>query len=397
MLKYITILCLVWLPAIASCRTIDVRLPSYAGREYSCSLFEGAKQDTIAKGTLDADGTAVIRLSGNYRGVARFSVKDAERVWNVVVEEAAPSGSPQGGGQEAALLIEEGSENSFLLRSMERQNSIIREYLDATNVMQRQSIEAEYKAFRKEITDSPLYAARLLEILNLLTGVGSSFTITEEEMLEEQYAFVVDQLDFIDLYSSGFWEPVFELWMQQSYARDTVLVADARRMIDSCGHDIPVRREVTQAIIRMFSKYAKDNLLAELGVEYLTMPLNGQAAPEIVQEGTDTAALVPVSSLIVFYETGCGNCHYELEQLKEKYKLLTDNNIRVISIAADIDKDLFEATAHSLPWTDKLCDLKGFEGENFRHYGIVGTPTYILTDSEGIVRGRYAQLKKLLP
>ncbi|MDH6316893.1 thiol-disulfide isomerase/thioredoxin [Parabacteroides sp. PF5-5] len=391
MLKYITILCFVWLPVIASCRTIDVRLPSYAGREYSCSLFEGAKQDTIAKGTLDADGKAVIRLSGNYRGVACFSVKDSAKVWNIVVsgdEDICMS-------EEGTLLFEGSPENNFLLRSMERQNNIIQKYVDATNVMQRQSIETEYKAFRKEITDSPLYAARLLEILNLLTGVGSSFTITEEEMLEEQYAFVVDQLDFIDLYSSGFWEPVFELWMQQSYAKDTVLVADARRMIDSCGHDIPVRREVTQAIIRMFSKYAKDNLLAELGVEYLTMPLNGQAAPEIVQE--DTATLVPVSSLIVFYETGCGNCHYELEQLKEKYKLLRDNNIRVISIAADIDKDIFEATAHSLPWTDKLCDLKGFEGENFRHYGIVGTPTYILTDSEGIVRGRYAQLKKLLP
>ncbi|GAB6009631.1 TlpA family protein disulfide reductase, partial [Dysgonomonas reticulitermitis] len=187
-------------------------------------------------------------------------------------------------------------------------------------------------------------------------------------------------------------QQVLETWVQTS-TNDSLLLSDTRHMIDRCGNDIHIRREVTQAIIRLFIKFAKDSLLAELGTEYLTMPLNGQPAPEIV---ACDSSIVPKLSLIVFYETGCGNCHYELEELKSKYKLLTDNNIRVISIAADADRAVFEETATGLPWADKLCDFKGFDGANFRNYGIVGTPTFILTDGDGIVRGRYAQLKELL-
>jgi hypothetical protein len=59
-------------------------------------------------------------------------------------------------------------------------------------------------------------------------------------------------------------------------------------------------------------------------------------------------------------------------------------------------KDVFEYTASGLPWSDKFCDFKGFDGENFRNYGIVGTPTFILTDDGGIVRGRYARLSEWL-
>jgi len=49
-----------------------------------------------------------------------------------------------------------------------------------------------------------------------------------------------------------------------------------------------------------------------------------------------------------------------------------------------------------LQWADKLCDYKGFDGDNFRNYGIVGTPTYILIDKERIIRGRYVQLRELI-
>jgi hypothetical protein len=132
----------------------------------------------------------------------------------------------------------------------------------------------------------------------------------------------------------------------------------------------------------------------ELGTEYLTMPLNGQLAPEIRR--SDASTFLPRNSLILFYEADCGICRNELENLKNKYQLLTDNHIRVLSIAADLDPDIFEETSNSLPWPDKLCDYQGFDGENFLRYGIVGTPTYILTDEDGIVRGRYAQLKELL-
>ncbi|MDR1937632.1 MAG: thioredoxin family protein, partial [Tannerellaceae bacterium] len=91
-----------------------------------------------------------------------------------------------------------------------------------------------------------------------------------------------------------------------------------------------------------------------------------------------------------------GTCRYELEALKQKYPLLTDNHIRVVSISADADRDVYESASAGFPWPDRLWDGKGFDGENFLNYGIVGTPTFILVDREGLVRGRYARLSELL-
>lgn len=408
--KQLSILFFVFLPALLPAQTIDVELPYYAARDYYFCLLEGNRQDTIFRGALNSKGKATINLPENYRGVGRLSVKEYGKIWNIIINgnediSICPSQSPRRGEEESSAVYS--FENSFLSDALARQNKIIQDYYQAANQQQSQAqsfvlalpevrlsgLEADYKAFRKEIADSPLYAARMVEILNCLSGMGSSFHVSQEEVLEEQRSFIVNKADFNDLYTSGFWQPVLEAWVQITSVNDSLLLSDARHMIDRCGNDIPIRREVTQAIIRMFSKYAKDNLLAELGTEYLTMPLNGQLAPQIVL--ADGSSFLPKSSLIVFYETGCGNCHYELEALKGKYRLLLDNNIRVISIAADVGEEVHEETSATLPWTDKLCDYKGFEGKNFIDYGIVGTPTYILTDSEGIVRGRYAQLREL--
>ncbi|GHT84367.1 hypothetical protein FACS18947_1710 [Bacteroidia bacterium] len=398
---------LLLLPAISLAQSVSIRLPFYAGHEYYFYLPKGAKQDTIATGKLGSGGKASITLPKNYRGAGRFSIRGYGKIWNIVINGNEQVGVSEPDAEEAETTFAGSPENSYLFNALARQNKIINEYVEVSSRAQNQSpsfvlappeqrmqaLDNEYKAFRKEINDSPLYAARIVEILNLLSGVGSSFTITEDNLLKEQREFVVRKVNFNDLYTSGFWQPAFEVWVQTS-VNDSLLLSDARHILNRCGNDIHIRREVTQAIIRMFSKYAKDNLLAELGTEYLTMPLNGQPAPKIVL--TDGSSFQPKNSLILFYETGCGNCHNELEKLKGKYKLLMDNNIRVISIAADMDRDVFAETATGLPWTDKLCDFKGFDGDNFRNYGIVGTPTFILTDGEGIVRGRYAQLKELL-
>ncbi|MDR2627889.1 MAG: redoxin domain-containing protein, partial [Dysgonamonadaceae bacterium] len=186
---------------------------------------------------------------------------------------------------------------------------------------------------------------------------------------------------------------MIDLWYDIASANDTLLLNESRHLLNKIS-DIPVRRELTQSIIRQFSKYAKDYLLPALGTEYLTMPLNGQTAPEIK---TDYAAsFLPKNTLILFYETGCGNCHNELNALKKKYSLLTANQVSVVTISADVDGGVYEETAATFPWPDKLCDFKGFDGDNFRNYGIVGTPTLILTDKEGIVRGRYARLSEFL-
>lgn len=400
--------CQLFIASMLSAQTVEVNLPTCPGLPYIFCLKQGVKQDTLVKGSLNEYGKASFALPEKYasfRGVGNFSVRECGKTVNMVINREAKLFVNELPDSDDAIV--NSTENDYINTTTARQRQIIEKYAHAgsetylpqiplrpDSERDRTGLENQYDAVWAEIGNSPLYAARIVEILNCLTGMGSSLKISQEAVRDEQRRFIVEKLNFNDLYASGFWQLAFDLWYDIAQTSDTLLLEDSRKMIDRCSGDIPVRREVTQSIIRIFSKYAKDYLLPTLGTEYLTMPLNGQKAPEIATEYG--ASFIPRNSLIIFYETGCGMCHAELEALKNKYSLLTANQVQVISIAADTDGGIYEDTAGRFPWPDKLCDFKSFDGENFRNYGIVGTPTLILTDKEGIVRGRYAQLKEFL-
>jgi peroxiredoxin len=99
-------------------------------------------------------------------------------------------------------------------------------------------------------------------------------------------------------------------------------------------------------------------------------------------------------ALLIFYETGCEFCSRELKQIRENYVALQQKGIRVISIASDTDRKTFESWSNNFPWNDKLFDDKGFVGENFKNYAVLGTPTLFIIDKENKIAGRYATLEE---
>jgi len=82
-------------------------------------------------------------------------------------------------------------------------------------------------------------------------------------------------------------------------------------------------------------------------------------------------------------------------QLRNNYPLLKEQGYEVISISADYDLQIFENTARLFPWEEKYCDGEGFDGENFKNYGVIGTPTFFMIDEEGVIEVREAQLQEL--
>jgi len=87
--------------------------------------------------------------------------------------------------------------------------------------------------------------------------------------------------------------------------------------------------------------------------------------------------------LIIFMDSDCDHCQNEIDKIIKNYDNLTQHGIRVISIAADTNKERYEKYSKKFLWKDKLCDFKGMDGENFNNYGVVGTPVIFLTDKEG--------------
>lgn len=410
--KIIQILLLTTFSLGAFSQTISLNLPSCEYLQYHLALNKGEKLDTIAVGRFDEVGKATFRVDDKYStfvGVGQLTVTATPQKWNVILngEDKITITEIKGRENEDGVIYSHSAENMALVEFMQKHASIMQEYYEAQNAasgsftfavpaIRVSNAKESYKKYLKELKESPLYAARMMEVMLCLMGTGAELGQSQEEISKWQQSFISNELDFKKLYTSGFWQTVTVFWMEKHLMAqdDEALLADTRHLL-SRTEQIPVRRELTNAIIRSFSRFGKDMLLMELGSEYLTIPINGKPAPELV---TDGASIQLGKSLILFYDSECGNCHKELHELIKAYPLLSDdhNQMQVITVSADTDKDTFEYINAKLPWKDKLCDFKGFYGENFENYGIVGTPTFILVDDEGIVRGRYARLNEFL-
>jgi len=382
---------------------IDFRFPAAAGFDYCLALERGSERDTVARGSFDAEGKAQTLLPSDkaeHRRVGKLFLTGAKSpMINMILngeKDVAVSGEVNN------PTYENSPENTTLHRFMNRQYELLQQYIATLGSLEESSgdtillyakkrqIEQEYDSLSAEITATPLYAGTIMQILRYLTFTGSSLRQTPEDVKEELRHFLVNKLDFNDLYLSGFWNLMFDTWYENNLSEsDSLLVADARMMLSRAEKEIS--RPLSQAIINVLSKYSvREYLLPEIlpDVQY---PVLGKSAPVIISD-----SIAPRNALIIFYDSDCDNCLLELQNLIKKYSLLQDNKIHVISIAADTDKDVFADTASGLPWSDKLCDFKGFDGVNFKNYGVVGTPTFILIDQEGILRGRYARMSEII-
>jgi peroxiredoxin len=98
------------------------------------------------------------------------------------------------------------------------------------------------------------------------------------------------------------------------------------------------------------------------------------------------------NALLMFYESGCSNCALQLDEMKKHYPEIEKKGVRIITISADTSPEVFEYHSKDFPWTDKMCDFQGFDGPDFKTYGVVGTPTFYLIDKNGTITNRYARL-----
>ena len=398
----------------SSAQKITIELPPFAGKEYVWFMCDGEKRDTVARGVLDTKGQAVLTVPPAYENWQGMS--------NCLLAE--------GGGLEiilngekdftAACAVSEptindiyypgSKENGFLLGQYKRQLNLLnkagaiasamREYMPEEPfrkvlTKEKKVLEKRFAELQKQTGESPLYAARLRQISDFCNGIGSRLDLTEKEFNEEQRRYVREVLDFGQLWNSGLWRPFFARWIDfETALGDSILVVDSKAILARVQSG-DMREALLRKMILLFNQYGKENLLTQVEPgRALSLLLPGDQAPKLYL--SDSSYIVPLNSLVIFYESDCGSCENELLQLRGNYPLFREKNIRVISVSADRDDEIYRKNADTFPWQQKLCDYKGFEGVNFRNYAVVGTPTIYVIDDKGTITGRYAQLADCL-
>lgn len=138
----------------------------------------------------------------------------------------------------------------------------------------------------------------------------------------------------------------------------------------------------------------------------------GKQAPDLLLSNNDSTGeqsqnLITLSTkdfskeafnktVLIFYQSGCGPCEDLMKQLPNHYDLFLIKGIRVISISADESEQEFKNTASSFPWKDKYCDYKGFKGDNFKNYAVLGTPTVYILNKNGEIEAKLASMNEIL-
>ena len=85
--------------------------------------------------------------------------------------------------------------------------------------------------------------------------------------------------------------------------------------------------------------------------------------------------------IIIFWASTCSHCEQELPKLIEKYAALKAQNIQIIGLSVDSDKNSYEKRVKDLPWIND-AEIRGWNSSYAEKYNVHATPTYFILDSD---------------
>ena len=424
---------------------IQFDLPQHRGKQVALLGLNGVHKDTLQKIVLDNDGKGNVDLQKikEKSGLIAFVIKadsppDVNFQWVYSPNENPTIVSNEFYVSHENAQIKNSLENATVERwfssgfNLKQKKGLVQELLKMyqPNEAFYAQLNTELAQITKQqaflsdtVRQSPLYAATLLKFReDIEQKLG---TVWESNDKRNQTRAFFQSIDFEKLYHTGLWfeviNPCIEAYVKGSgnyeqFGKD--VVANLKRT-----NYLPAYTDLADAAISVCEQFAwwtdeKEIAAFLVADQRLKNPRGrlakamqsqqvseGSKAPDVVvalQNPAPEIRLMPSErlsenqTLLVFYETGCGNCENLLEQLKGNYPDLKRKGLRIISFAADRTAADFAKTADGLPWEDKYCDFKGFEGVNFKNYAVLGTPTLYLLDKNGIIRTKAATLDEVL-
>ena len=100
--------------------------------------------------------------------------------------------------------------------------------------------------------------------------------------------------------------------------------------------------------------------------------------------------------LIDFWASWCMPCREANPDMVDLYNKFKDNNFTILGISLDGDKERWVEAIEkdNLPWRH-VSDLKAWDNEIARAFGITSIPTTVLVDPDGVIIGRYQSIDEL--
>jgi thiol-disulfide isomerase/thioredoxin len=431
----------------ATAQTINLKFPYFEGQTYFFKIFQGENHITLKEDTIPNGGDVQLVIPKEYqgyKGMAQWYLTNSKtgggldliinnEDFSVTCLDSVPS---------SKSIIYSGSiEYTFDKTNYQLQNELfdqhdamlaaVRAYPKNNKLFpvfekELKKIAESYATYSKKLAESPLYAARFRQIVNLTLGIGTIITEDETTKANNINDLIVNQLDFEALYTSNHWGGVINSWLQMQslvLKNDRQLVQDVKTILNRLPSDT-IYTDFVVKITKELSKVGKDYILDALTQEIKSskrllrydgvlnlyqQDLSGKA-PDLtfitytgkkvesnkIVTDLKTSELNSKYTLLVFYKSGCGPCEETMQGLMDNYKEMANKEYRIITVAADTDEQIFKNTSILYPWADKYCDFEGATGMNFKNYAVIGTPTMYVIDSVGNIESKLDTLNDVL-
>jgi hypothetical protein len=401
---------------------VQLQSPSLANKEAKLYYFSGAKVDSLLSVVDNAGKVAFTIPSGDYRGMAALVIPGAGGIELVVAEPVVVVECSDSQLNTETATFPQSEENSFLKHIFTSQSRYMQQqaWLQAGEQLfdagspvlpairpELQKVEVSMQALEKEISSSPLYAAKYYRLAGFMNRLFDT-----EQKRDAQGATLIrkemeETLDIASLYTSGqLWGSVLNFYIslfnhtagdnkQQQYAES---VQRTLQRLPAPYYEAFLAGCITETE-RFGWRQAQDSILSKLHPQFTSSYTNLQRAlgayrannskamPAII--GLEETNEAYTRTLVAFYDSDCNTCVNEMFRLTVLYPKLKEKGIRVVSIAADVDKKKYENSIKDFPWKDTLCDFKGFEGENFSNYNVIGSPSFYLVDKDYKLTGLF--------
>ena len=426
--------------------------PAFAGKTYDFIIFQGDKQVTAQQDTIAKDGSFVLSVPQKYApytGMSRWLITGTTEGGGL--DMAIP------GYDFSVTCLNDKPDNANItytgfdaVNELNRLHGIQQVILEKFETMSKatqlynkkhklyKKFEKEkevqvqaYNAFQKDLEQNTNFNARFLPIVNLTKGIAPKLYLDETDKFNEITRYFAYDLDIEALYTSGHWSGIIGSWVQihlNVIKDDQVLYDQFTALTQRIKHKKQYT-DLTGKVTYYMKTYGMDKqielitpvvvhsgkITEYVGVmELYINALTGLQAPDLVitehigkledhnhkttvLKSSDLATDAYKNSLLVFYQSGCGPCEELMQELLQKYKLLKEKGIRVITLSADEGELLYKNSSKDYPWPDKYCDFEGQQGVNFKNYAVKGTPNLYILDKKGIIIKKMATMKELMP
>ncbi|MCL2289727.1 MAG: redoxin domain-containing protein [Bacteroidetes bacterium] len=411
-------------------QNIELDFPKLSGDTVWIYTFSGSRVDSISI-ALDNKGKASLTLSpqNDYRGLAYLYIPNKGEGDFILAEKNLRITCPETQFNAGMLQFPQSEENTFLRYIFQRHGYLLemQEWLQDGGEFKGEGFDElfdkmvawnvkEILELEESVRNSPLYAARFMELvmfMQRLYGAVMGLDAAEQEVLRNE---MENSLNINALYHSGnLWTDIHTYYPGLFYGAnsDSVQTAYAHSILAAMqGLEEPVLTAFLGTALtvceRTNQQKAQEVMLQNFIMRYPTLPVSDSKIRRmqralILNKGAQAPPIAGLShpiaepTILIFFEGNCDHCIYEIDWIIKHYQKLEEKGYRIISISADTQYNNYQFFAATFPWdeADRLCDFKGFQGENFKNYGITGTPVIFVINEDNIIMDKHARMSEL--